>query len=844
MECLGVSKMSNFLKKWLVNYSRAQWARLLFISLGFCLLLLSPRLFLVRPAVIKWQEALAKVSLRIYRNTEMAKKFQSLREAYEEAKRRKDEKAAEKIRVEIGESKKAIVMSHALARQKPRMRRRLIFLRRGSRVLGGFFYLSLALAVLSFFFLVIKWRKRPRGLGRPVTEEVECRLQRRVSRNLWAGWPALLALSMAVFIVIASNSFGEEFSAVAVAACGVFIIISGFVLPRRVQKAFGSVSRRLGETRIGRTVRRIFWGVGSGVFRALGQSTLILEEGGRLSLSRKKLLRHSWTTFMVGVLLLSVPGLYFGNLARLRAVSPVLIWLLPVLAGIVFLGLIVRPLVGFSGIRKLSCPECGDKQPLFRLSLCFKESFFNQRRCRNCGCIINSRGQKVSYSGRVPLKTIVKPFAVSSLATIIAVVSGVVITAVLWNFAGRVALDKTKEDLRKAGFEFVLPAAKPKIPDEDNAAFWFLRAGESESLKSFDEKFHKKKTQREFVESFLSRASRGDVSKEEVFRVRILLRKHKKALELVQKGASKKGIDWGVDWSQPWRKVGCPRYANLLVISRILACKAVVEAWEGKVQQAASSVRDGLFLADSVGQEPFLISEMISIVLYNNALDGARFVFTRVPFSLVQQMWGQCLKPEEFLSRFHTAMQLQLLGSLESASRLSWSGLREEFGNFWTWISLYWPFLKLDMASAYFGIKGVLETIGLPYPNFKLNWEKCCTEIQKREWTFARIYLPMVRGLYVRNLVAVANLRLARTAIEVQLFRQKTKRWPERIWELDYGMVKKDFLEDPFTGSRFRLEKFHRGVMIYSVGPDGVDDQGAPWDWTKESGDIVWFLRQ
>ena len=66
------------------------------------------------------------------------------------------------------------------------------------------------------------------------------------------------------------------------------------------------------------------------------------------------------------------------------------------------------------------------------------------------------------------------------------------IAAVSWDFAGRVAIRKAKEDLRRAGFEFVLPAAKPKLPDEDNAAFWFIRAGESESLKSFDEKFYKK----------------------------------------------------------------------------------------------------------------------------------------------------------------------------------------------------------------------------------------------------------------------------------------------------------------------------------------------------------------
>ena len=36
-----------------------------------------------------------------------------------------------------------------------------------------------------------------------------------------------------------------------------------------------------------------------------------------------------------------------------------------------------------------------------------------------------------------------------------------------------------------------------------------------------------------------------------------------------------------------------------------------------------------------------------------------------------------------------------------------------------------------------------------------------------------------------------------------------------------------------------RRGRFHRGVMIYSVGPDGVDDQGAPWNLAKRRYSMV-----
>ena len=45
------------------------------------------------------------------------------------------------------------------------------------------------------------------------------------------------------------------------------------------------------------------------------------------------------------------------------------------------------------------------------------------------------------------------------------------------------------------------------------------------------------------------------------------------------------------------------------------------------------------------------------------------------------------------------------------------------------------------------------------------------------------------------------------------------------------------------TASRC-MKRTDSGLVLYSVGPDGIDDGGAPMDWVKKTGDIVFHVRQ
>ena len=44
---------------------------------------------------------------------------------------------------------------------------------------------------------------------------------------------------------------------------------------------------------------------------------------------------------------------------------------------------------------------------------------------------------------------------------------------------------------------------------------------------------------------------------------------------------------------------------------------------------------------------------------------------------------------------------------------------------------------------------------------------------------------------------------------------------------------------DPFDGQPLKMKRIGQGAVVYSIGPDMVDNGGVPFDWQKQTGDII-----
>jgi hypothetical protein len=70
-----------------------------------------------------------------------------------------------------------------------------------------------------------------------------------------------------------------------------------------------------------------------------------------------------------------------------------------------------------------------------------------------------------------------------------------------------------------------------------------------------------------------------------------------------------------------------------------------------------------------------------------------------------------------------------------------------------------------------------------------------------------------------------AELRCAIVALAAERFRRRHNRWPERLDELTPDLLAK-VPEDPFSGGPLHYKRLADGVVIYSLGPNGQDDDG------------------
>ena len=100
--------------------------------------------------------------------------------------------------------------------------------------------------------------------------------------------------------------------------------------------------------------------------------------------------------------------------------------------------------------------------------------------------------------------------------------------------------------------------------------------------------------------------------------------------------------------------------------------------------------------------------------------------------------------------------------------------------------------------------------------------------------------MPALSRLITIDLRNIAELRTAQAAIAVQRYRLASDRIPETLKDLV-----PDYLEsvplDPFDGKELRYKKLETGYVIYSIGEDLSDDNGAemPKD-SKERRNSKW----
>jgi hypothetical protein len=389
----------------------------------------------------------------------------------------------------------------------------------------------------------------------------------------------------------------------------------------------------------------------------------------------------------------------------------------------------------------------------------------------------------------------------------------------------------------------VLALLPPRLAERDNAAGAYREAFEvlqppGEGPARWTEK----------VAAWLAADAKVDFADQEVL---ALLRRHENGMALLRKAAALPGCSFDRDYHQAVDLM-LPELQHLREGAALLSLDARSKARQGDRKGAVADVAALFGMARHVS-EPILIALMVSV-----AID-------RIAVATLEDVLAQGVKPDEFATlaiadvsymrelqrdiRMEEAalgLPIYLAVSAGAVGDSLW--LREVIAPLGGAYALGTPlyrvfFLQDDLASYRRYMKAYADLAGRPYAEARGDWEELERRIRsdRAGGIVSSLSLPAVQRCVTLATRADAGHRLAQLALAALAFRAKKGAFPARLDELVPAHLGRVPL-DPFDGKPLRLKRDGKDLVLYSVGPDGIDDAGNPWSEEHRRGDIVFRL--
>lgn len=265
--------------------------------------------------------------------------------------------------------------------------------------------------------------------------------------------------------------------------------------------------------------------------------------------------------------------------------------------------------------------------------------------------------------------------------------------------------------------------------------------------------------------------------------------------------------------------------------------RSAIEAHEGEPHKAAASILSILRIAESLENEPAIISQLVQGAIRGKAFDAlARLLaLESVPPESAAALAELC-KTHDRTGGMRSAIVGQTVCLTDALlhDRQLPTTLQHEFAlneaPHALLVRLYQTagFNRADAAGIFEDALRTLELDALPFPE-KIQRSEEGAEPSEGALTLLSLadllHIPW-RGLFIAEARSIAQLRVMRTALALDQYAQTHRAFPETL-----AALVPDFLdavpEDPRTGEPFVYRLDRGGCLIYGLGDNGVDNGGA-----------------
>lgn len=440
----------------------------------------------------------------------------------------------------------------------------------------------------------------------------------------------------------------------------------------------------------------------------------------------------------------------------------------------------------------------------------------------------------------------------------LALVAALLVTCItFWNLD--LAVRQEMATLRVEAGAIALSVSPPRVPGSQNAAPLYRQAWEAldaqtDTAKKWEAQVADWLSPRKDVQvgDWLSpgkgkyignqvRMDEFDPGNEQMLE---FLHKQAPVIDLLRKAGRLPGCDFGIEYNPLSIDVVLPPMGRMRSLSQLLCLSARVAAHQGKMVEAMMDISAALALAGHISAEPPLIAATVSFACEDNVFKAFQYVLDQAELSK-DSANAISLNPSlSFNEVLHRSMRME-----------------NAFG-----MSVFtMPHLSAVLPA--FAIPGPREYVVTfaadPYRVFlwRNDLEAYLRWVRRYERWSAQPYIAHLEewrqpeprngmGGLLTTLIAPSfsrsGERAARADAQHRLIMLAVAMWQYRLAEgsfpAELGQLSSKYLLtvpiDPFTGKDMKMAQVDGHPVIYSIGPDLVDDGGKPMDQQDKKGDV------
>lgn len=432
------------------------------------------------------------------------------------------------------------------------------------------------------------------------------------------------------------------------------------------------------------------------------------------------------------------------------------------------------------------------------------------------------------------LKTLGK---IAVVIVLVLAAADLVLTLVL---SGKVASEIAK--LKASGEPTTIAEIAPKkVPDSENAAVIYAKAFEEMERSLADE-------DSEDLSALLSPEQRLDDPASWARAMKVLER-DRHVISLIEQACSRPKCVFPVEWEKV-AGAQLPHLWRMRQLERLLWADAIVNALDGRPDEAVRSLTIGLKLSESLAGEPTVISQLMRYALVQMNARSLEVVAQQghVDASQARRMYD-ALGSIDLNPGYARAMRMELVFGLwsfdefrrdpgmirEYTVNLSIANTPGPNSDDWHWLVLplhsRTPIVYADELVYLKGMEDRMQKTVLPYRTLKTKRPDLLRDQSFPAYAIGSEALLFYCGSFIaKRDDTVAALNGGRVLCALLAYRDRFGGYPRSFGELRSRLGWK-LPEDPYSARDFIYRRQGKGCILYSIGVNLKDDGGTSYDY-------------